>query len=62
MSPQYDWRHMATLHRPTDQAGITAAARLLASQGLKPRDIAGTLGITEAAVNQALSMPVEGKP
>jgi plasmid maintenance system antidote protein VapI len=51
---QYDWRHMATLHRPTDQAGITAAAHALASTGLTIRDIATTLGLTEQAVSQLL--------
>jgi hypothetical protein len=51
----FDWRHLAaTLNRPTDAAGITAAARDLAATGLTPRDIATTLGLTETAVYQLL--------
>ncbi len=50
MSPAYDWRHLATLHKPTEAAGLAAAAHQLASTGLKPRDIATTLSLTEAAV------------
>lgn len=45
------------MHRPTDAAGITAAARDLAATGLKPRDIASALGLTEHAVSQLLSPP-----
>jgi hypothetical protein len=48
------WAMLATMHRPTDAAGIAAAARQLASTGLKPRDIAATLGLTENAVIQLL--------
>jgi hypothetical protein len=50
----YDIHRQATLHRPTDLAGIAAAARQLAGTGLKPRDIASILGLTEAGVIQAL--------
>lgn len=49
------WQMAATLHRPTDAAGMAAAARNLAATGLKPRDIATTLGLTEHAVSQLLS-------
>ncbi len=50
MSPAYDWRHLAVMHRPTNAAGIAAAARNLAATGLTPRDIATTLGLTEQVV------------
>ena len=49
-------------HRPTDQAGITAAVRELAAQGFKPHDISVTLRIGLAAVMQALSAPAEAQP
>jgi predicted transcriptional regulator len=45
---------LATMHRPTDPAGISAAARNLAATGLKPRDIASALSLTEHAVSQLL--------
>ena len=54
MSPAYDWRQAAVMHRPTSAAGIAAAARDLAASGLLPRDIGNTLGITEQAVYQLL--------
>jgi hypothetical protein len=44
------WQMLATLHRPTDAEGLAAAARNLAATGLKPRDVATTLGLTEHAV------------
>ena len=50
MSPAYDWRQLAVMHRPTDPAGIAAAARQLAAIGLKHRDISITLGLSEGAV------------
>jgi hypothetical protein len=52
MSRAYE--KLAELHRPTDQAGIEAAARGLAAQGLKTHDIASTLQIGVTAVVQAL--------
>ena len=55
MSPA--WRRLAELHRPTDHAGVEAAVRGLAAQGLKARDIASTLHIGVAAVVQALLRP-----
>jgi len=48
------WAMLATLHRPTDAEGLAAAARQLAATGLKPRDVATTLGLTEHAVTQLL--------
>jgi hypothetical protein len=48
------WQMNANLHRPTDPAGLAAAARDLAATGLKPRDIASHLGLTETAVSQLL--------
>jgi hypothetical protein len=49
------WQMMAaTMHRPNDAAGLAAAARELASQGLKAHDIAASLRIGVAAVEQAL--------
>jgi hypothetical protein len=48
------WQMAATLHRPKDAAGMATAARNLAATGLKPRDIASTLGLTEHAVSQLL--------
>ena len=45
-----DYGARATQHRPTDPAGIAAAARQLAAIGLKHRDIAGTLGLTPEAI------------
>jgi hypothetical protein len=50
----YDWRQMADAFKPTDQAGIAAAIRQLAAQGLKVHDIAASLHIGVAAVEQAL--------
>jgi hypothetical protein len=54
MSPQYDWRRLAELHRPTDPAVIAAEVRSLYRQGLKPRDIAVALRIGVPAVLQVL--------
>ena len=61
MSPAYDWTHLAQMHRPTGPIAIAAAVRQLAAQGLKPHDISATLHLGIAAVNQALSMPIEGQ-
>jgi hypothetical protein len=42
-------------HRPADHATMRAAVRELAARGLTPRDIASSLGLTEAAVRQLLA-------
>ena len=48
---QLDWRALAaTAHRPADAVTLAEAARRLAAHGLRPRDIAGPLGLSEAAV------------
>jgi len=49
-----DYRTAATRHRPTYRAGMAAAARDLASQGLRAHDIAQALGITPIAASQLL--------
>jgi hypothetical protein len=42
-------------HKPADAATMRAAVRDLAARGLTPRDIAASLGLTEAAVRQLLA-------
>jgi hypothetical protein len=55
-----DYSRFAALeHRPTDQA---TAARELARAGLKPRDIATTLGLSEGAVLTLLRTPAASPP
>jgi len=46
---------LAQRHRPTDRDGQLIAARELARQGLKVRDIAAALAITELAARQLLT-------
>lgn len=46
---------LATAHRPSDREGQLRAARELARQGLKVRDIAAALAITELAARQLLT-------
>ena len=46
---------LANAHRPTDRDGQRIAARELARQGLKVRDIAAALAITELAARQLLT-------
>jgi hypothetical protein len=55
MSPAYDWRQLAELHRPTGPDAIGAEIRRLRAQGLKPHDIAEALRIGVSAVVQALA-------
>lgn len=42
-------------HRPQDGPTLRAAAVEMARSGLLPRDIASSLGLTEAAVRQLLA-------
>jgi len=42
-------------HKPVDAATMRTAVRELAARGLTPRDIASSLGLTEAAVRQLLA-------
>ncbi len=42
-------------HKPTDAQTMRAAVRELAARGLTARDIASSLGLTEAAVRQLLA-------
>jgi len=58
MSPQYDWRQLAELHRPTDGAVMVAAIQKMHQSGLTARDISDTLRIGLAAVHQALNQTV----
>lgn len=46
---------LARLHRPADAPTLRAAALEMARSGLTARDIAASLGLTEAAVRQMLS-------
>lgn len=46
-----DWGLLARMHQPSD---VSDAVRKLAAQGLKPHDIASSLRIGVAAVEQAL--------
>lgn len=50
----HDYRRLAELHRPQDQNGLRLAARDLACQGLRERDIAAALGLSPAAVTALL--------
>jgi hypothetical protein len=54
VSPAYDWRLLADMHKPTDPAMIVNEIRRLNRDGLSPHDIAATLRIGVAAVEQAL--------
>lgn len=45
-----DYEVLAQRHRPTDQDGMRIAARALAAQGLRVRDIAASLKVSEPAV------------
>jgi len=54
MSPQYNWTHLAQMHRPTDPAVIAAEVRRMYREGLKVRDIAVALRIGVPAVLQVL--------
>jgi len=50
MSPRYDCTDLAILanqHRPTDHAALRREVLSLGAQGLKPRDIAGALGLND---------------
>jgi hypothetical protein len=58
MSPQFDWRDM---FKPTDPAAIVSEIRRLNRDGLKPHDIAATLRIGVAAVEQALGSAMVGE-
>jgi hypothetical protein len=40
---QYDWRDLATLHRPRDAELLAREARRLHADGLKPRDVSAAL-------------------
>ena len=40
-----DYRHLAQLHRPTDERALAVNARVLAAQGLTERDIAQALQV-----------------
>ena len=50
----YDWRALADLHRPTDQATLYAEIRRQAASGLKARDISTALRIDMGVVLEAL--------
>lgn len=52
-----DYHALALLHRPTDADGLRAAAAEMAARGLKPRDIATHLALTELAVSALLQSP-----
>jgi transposase-like protein len=62
MNTAYDWRQLADLHRPTDEAAIGAEIRRLYQTGLKPRDISSALRLDISTVIQALarSGPLRG--
>lgn len=46
---------LARLHRPADAPTLRAAAVEMTRSGLTARDIASSLGLSEAAVRQLLS-------
>ena len=55
MSPAYDWRLLADMHKPTDPAAIAVEIRRLHSDdGLTARDISNTLRLDLGVVLQAL--------
>ncbi len=54
-----DYRLLAQQHRPTDQAALAAEVRRMASQGLRPRDIAAALGMNVVLVLHILG-PTSG--
>ena len=56
MSPAYNWREVAEMHRPTDPALLAAAIRRLADNGLTERDIAAALRLDAAAVRRMLTI------
>jgi hypothetical protein len=56
VSPQFDWRDLAsatdpaTKHRPTDRDVLLREALRLKAQGLRVRDVAEALGLNPSAV------------
>jgi DNA-binding NarL/FixJ family response regulator len=52
-----DWRALygRSRHRPADAPSLRAAAVELARRGLPARDVAASLGLSEAAVRQLLA-------
>jgi DNA-binding NarL/FixJ family response regulator len=51
---------LAKLYRPADPPTLRAAAVEMARSGLTARDIASSLGLTEAAVRQLLAWEEAG--
>lgn len=51
-----DWRRLAELNRPTDEASLSRAAAALADRGLSERDIADALRINPGAVRRLLTL------
>lgn len=55
-----DYSKLAQRHRPTDQAGLAAAARDMAARGLTERDIGQALQLDATAVRALLQrLPVQ---
>ena len=69
MSPQYDWRDLATMsqrnqslgdqakateHRPTEPAVLLREIMRLRAQGLRVRDVAEALGLNPSAIESLI--------
>jgi len=52
---QYDWRTLATLHRPSDSEALAREARRLHAAGLKPRDVSTALKLPLGEVLAAIT-------
>ena len=50
-----DYRALAELHRPVDEAGFRHAVQQLATQGLRERDIAQHLKLDPGVVRRLLN-------
>jgi hypothetical protein len=66
MSPQFDWRDLAsatnpaTEHRPTERAVLLREVLRLKAQGLRVRDVAEALGMNPSAVESLIYGDEEG--